>query len=52
MTDIKVTGERGFGTGAKRDPNNDKGRFDLLSFHALRRLAKHTQKGAEIELEV
>lgn len=43
--EIKVTGERSFGTGAQRDPNDDKGRFDLLSPLALKRLAQHTQKG-------
>jgi hypothetical protein len=49
--EIKVTGERDFGTGAQRDPNEDKGRFDLLSPLALTRLAKHTQKGAAIRGE-
>jgi hypothetical protein len=45
--EIKVTGERDFGTGAQRDPNEDKGRFDLLSPLALMRLARHTQKGGQ-----
>ena len=45
--EIKVTGERDFGTGAQRDPNEDKGRFDLLSPIFLTRLAKHTQKGGQ-----
>ena len=44
---IKVTGVRDFGTGAQRDPNNDKGRYDLLSPLFLRRLAVHTQKGGQ-----
>ncbi len=44
---IKVTGTREFETGAHRDPNDIKGRFDLLSPIFLRRLAIHTQKGGK-----
>jgi hypothetical protein len=43
--EIKVTGTRNFQSGAKRDPNTDKGRYDLLSPLFLKRLAVHTQKG-------
>jgi hypothetical protein len=43
--EIKVTGTREFDSGAHRDPNTDKGRYDLLSPLFLRRLAIHTQKG-------
>lgn len=46
--DIKVTGERTFDSGAQRDPNVDKGRYDLLSPLFLRRLAVHTQKGGKV----
>ena len=45
--EIVVTGVRDFGTGARRDPNQDKGRYDLLSPLFLRRLARHTQKGGQ-----
>jgi hypothetical protein len=45
---IKVTGERTFDSGAQRDPNEDKGRYDLLSPLFLQRLAKHTQKGGQV----
>jgi hypothetical protein len=45
--EIKVTGTRDFSTGAHRDPNNDKGRYDLLSPIFMRRLAIHTQKGGQ-----
>lgn len=41
------TGERRqFETGAHRDANVDKGRFDLLPWLGLIRLAKHFQRGA------
>ena len=43
--EIKVTGTRVFDSGAHRDPNETKGRYDLLSPLFLRRLAIHTQKG-------
>ena len=43
---IRLTGERSFSTGAVRDANTDKGRFDLLSPIFLKRLAQHTQRGA------
>jgi hypothetical protein len=46
--EIKVTGERLFGSGAKRDPNSNKGRYDLLSPIFIRRLAVHTQKGGKV----
>ncbi len=45
--EIKVTGERVFESGSKRDPNADKGRYDLLSPMFIRRLAKHTQTGGK-----
>jgi hypothetical protein len=44
---IKVTGTRDFSTGAHRDPNDNKGRYDLLSPIFMRRLAIHTQKGGQ-----
>lgn len=43
--EIKVTGVREFQSGAHRDPNETKGRYDLLSPLFLKRLAVHTQKG-------
>ena len=43
--EIKVTGTREFESGAHRDPNENKGRYDLLSPLFIRRLAVHTQKG-------
>jgi len=46
--EIKVTGERTFDSGAQRDPNENKGRYDLLSPLFLRRLAQHTQKGGQV----
>jgi hypothetical protein len=46
--EIKVTGTREFGSGAERDINDAKGRYDLLSPLFLARLAKHTQKGGQI----
>ncbi len=45
--EIKVTGERLFESGSKRDPNADKGRYDLISPMFIRRLAKHTQTGGQ-----
>jgi hypothetical protein len=46
--EIKVNGVREFESGAKRDPNTSKGRYDLLSPLFLKRLALHTQKGGQI----
>lgn len=44
---IKDSGARQeFNTGAVRDIQEGKGRFDLLPTRALRRLAKHFEKGA------
>ena len=45
--EVKDSGtRREFGTGAVRDAEQGKGRFDLLPFHALRRLAVHFENGA------
>lgn len=42
------SGERQqFNTGAVRDPAKGKGRYDLISPHALKRLALHYEAGAE-----
>lgn len=42
------TGERReFGTGAHRDANENKGRFDLLPWDAIEKIARHFQKGAK-----
>lgn len=35
-----------FATGARRDTREGKGRFDLISYHALRRLALVMERGA------
>lgn len=35
-----------FGTGAVRDVQQGKGRYDLLPYHAIHRLAKHFENGA------
>jgi hypothetical protein len=35
-----------FGTGAVRDTQEGKGRFDLLPYHAITRLAQHFENGA------
>ena len=44
---VKDSGERQkFVTGAQRDIQVGKGRFDLLPCHALTRLAKHFESGA------
>jgi hypothetical protein len=44
---IKDSGERrDFATGARRDIRDGKGRFDLLPCKALRRMARHFEKGA------
>src|ERR1035437_9660283 len=45
---IKDSGtRREFGTGAVRDIQENKGRFDLIPYNALKRLAIHYQKGCE-----
>lgn len=45
---IKDSGERtAFSSGAVRDIQNGKGRFDLLPMCVLMRLAKHYEAGAE-----
>jgi len=44
---VKDSGERRqFDTGSVRDVRRGKGRFDLISPVALKRLAKHTENGA------
>ena len=44
---VKDSGERQqFNTGAVRDSQAGKGRYDLLPTRALRRLAKHYENGA------
>lgn len=46
---IQTSGEnRNYETGASRDQNNTKGRFDLLPPLALKRVARHYQAGADI----
>lgn len=46
--DLKDSGEREeFPTGARRDSNKGKGRFDLLPPHAMERLALVYERGAE-----
>lgn len=43
---VKDSGERQeFGTGARRDTQNGKGRFDLLPPYAMHRLARHYENG-------
>lgn len=45
--EIKDSGERRqFETGATRDMSQGKGRYDLLPWPAIDRLAKHCEKGA------
>ena len=45
---VKDSGKRQeFSTGSVRDTQEGKGRFDLISTIALRRLAKHYQAGAD-----
>jgi len=45
---LKDSGERSeFETGAVRDTNTSKGRFDLLPAYVITRLAKHYEKGAK-----
>lgn len=44
---VKDSGERQhFDTGAQRDTSKGKGRYDLLPFFAIERLAKHFENGA------
>ena len=44
---VKDSGERQeFETGAVRDTQNGKGRFDLLPVHAITRLARHFENGS------
>ena len=44
---IKDSGERTeFSTGAQRDMHAGKGRFDLLPWHAIHEVAKHSEEGA------
>lgn len=44
---VKDSGERqSFSTGSVRDTQAGKGRFDLISIPALRRLARHYENGA------
>jgi len=44
---VKDSGARqDFCTGSRRDTRNGKGRFDLITTIALRRLAKHYENGA------
>lgn len=44
---VKDSGERQeFGTGAVRDSQSGKGRYDLLPVHAIHRLARHFENGA------
>lgn len=44
---VKDSGEREeFSTGARRDTQTGKGRFDLLPINAMFRLAKHFENGA------
>ena len=45
---VQDSGERTeFSTGAVRDMRKGKGRFDLLPFYALTRLAQHFENGAK-----
>ena len=45
--DLKDSGERqSFSTGAVRDTQTGKGRYDLLPFHAIERVAKTFESGA------
>lgn len=45
---VKDSGQRQqFETGAQRDTQEGKGRFDLLPVHALTRLAQHFENGAK-----
>ena len=45
---VKDSGQRQeFTTGAQRDTQEGKGRFDLLPVHAITRLAQHFENGAK-----
>jgi hypothetical protein len=45
---VKDSGQRqAFVTGAQRDTQEGKGRFDLLPVHAITRLAQHFENGAK-----
>jgi len=45
---VKDSGQREeFPTGSKRDSRNGKGRFDLLPFYAIQRLARVYENGAK-----
>lgn len=45
--EVKDSGERQkFGTGAQRDTQSGKGRYDLLPTRAMKRLAQHFENGA------
>jgi len=45
---VKDSGQRQkFQTGAQRDTQEGKGRFDLLPVHAITRLAQHFENGAK-----
>jgi len=47
FTEVKDSGaRREFDTGSVRDQREGKGRYDLISPVALRRLAKHSENGA------
>lgn len=49
---VKFSGRvRKSATGARRDAQRGKGRFDLLPFRALWRLAKHYENGAAVHGE-
>jgi hypothetical protein len=46
-SEVKDSGIREeFSTGSRRDTQEGKGRYDLLPFYALDRLAKHYENGA------
>jgi len=48
VTELKDSGKReNFPTGAIREPNDGRGRYDLISPIALRELAIHYERGAE-----
>lgn len=48
MFQVKDSGNRQeWNTGSKRDTNEGKPRYDLISVHALTRLAEHMAKGAK-----
>jgi len=49
MTDIKISGgKQKFESGAHRDSQKNKGRFDLIPVLAIKRLAVHYENGAEL----